>query len=160
MAVSAQEFKPSANIKPKVESVKPKEPQEIYFEEIAGSSDSAKPFLKLHSEMQDKENSSKKHDLLKQLVELVSNCEFSDEVMEKNIIARLTSHSAPVMKSLKDAVPSNNDFKKGGNQQKKNNQGGFNKGGDRKERYGNRQYNRDERPAENQEWRAEEDEMV
>jgi len=78
----AQDFKPSQPVAEpkKVEPVKikEKEPHEKYFEEIAGSEGKAKPFLSVFKEIQNKEKAQAKMDeLLKQMVLLVSDCEFT-----------------------------------------------------------------------------------
>lgn len=107
----AAEFKPSQPEPKKPEPVRVKEPQEKYFEEIAGSEEKAKPFLEVFNELQDKKKAPAKMDeLLKRIVVLVSKCEFTPEQKEKNIISRLTETPEPILKSLKDAHP--NDFSK------------------------------------------------
>ena len=106
-------------------------------------------------------------ELLKQIVVLVSKCEFTAEQKSKNIIARLIDAPEPILKSL----GSGNNFSKGKDnrgtaktQNYRNQEGNYNKGGDKRhyerDNRDNRNKNfRDERPA-TDEWRAEEDEMV
>lgn len=94
---------------------------------------------------------------------MLAKVEFNSEKLESSIITRLTTSSAPEIK-YEAFSKSNDNFKRDGKRgpqaSDKYNNKNYNKDGRYPPRDRQGGFGRDERPNENQEWRAEEDEMV
>ena len=83
----------------------------MYFEEVVGEDGDAKPLIEVYSDMMKADPSE---EILRKLIIAMENLKFSNEQLESSIIIRLTNRSTPEMRSLKDAQPSSNDFKRDG----------------------------------------------